>query len=426
MKLAIVNQPWEHVHPRSKTSLVIWTYRVARELVPEDDVLVYSRGHHRLRFESKSEEGIDYRYVPTGPASVVNGLQRVWWRLFGFWLRRRKGGKRPAFATLFSNIGYSLLVALDLRKRDIDVVHIHNFSQFVSVIRFFNPKVRISLHMNCEWLTQLDRGMVERRLQKADYMIGCSDFVTNNVREMYPNVRSKFVTVFNGVEAEQFAGKSTGASDDAGLKLMFVGRVSPEKGIHVMLDAIEELRDEFPNLHLEIIGNKTAAPFEFIVGVTDDPLVLDFKSYYPGGKPIYPAQVEERADKTLSNHVTFVGPLQHDEIVARFQSADVFLFPSVWHEPFGMPPVESMAAGVPVVATRSGGIPETVVDGETGFLVERGDAIGLAQALRKLLSDTALRQRMGAAGRIRAREVFGWDKIAEAISDVYKADVQYD
>lgn len=426
MKLAIVNQPWEHVHPRSKTSLVIWTYRVARELVPEDDVLVYSRGHKRLRFESKTEEGIDYRYVPTGPASLINELQRVYWRLFGFWLKRRKGGKRPPFATLFSNFGYSLLVALDLRKRDVDVVHIHNFSQFVSVIRFFNPDTRISLHMNCEWLTQLDPGMVERRLQQADYMIGCSDFVTNNVRNMYPNVRTKFVTVFNGVEAERFAGQSAGAPHDAGFRLMFVGRVSPEKGIHVMLDAIEELSDEFPNLHLEIIGNKTAAPFEFIVGVTDDPLVLAFKRYYPGGRPVYPAQVEARAEQSLSDHVTFAGPLQHDEIVARFQTADVFLFPSVWHEPFGMPPVESMAAGVPVVATRSGGIPETVVDGETGLLVERGDADGLAKALRKLLSDDDLRQRMGAAGRVRARDVFGWDKIAEAISIVYKADIPDD
>ncbi len=419
MKLAIVNQPWEHVHPRSKTSLVIWTYRVARELVPQDDVLVYSRGHKRFRFESKSDEGIDYRYVPTGPASLVNGLQRGFWKLFGFWLKRRRGGKRPPFATLFSHFGYSLLVALDLRRRDVDVVHIHNVSQFVSVIRFFNPSVRISLHMNCEWLTQLDPEMVERRLQKADYMIGCSDFVTENVRRTYPGVKPRFVTVFNGVEADQFAGHAERVDDHASLKLMFVGRVSPEKGIHVMLDAIEELVPEFPSLHLEIIGNKTAAPYEFIVGVTDDPLVLEFERYYPGGKPVYPALMEERANKTLSDHVTFVGPLQHDEIVARFGAIDVFLFPSVWHEPFGMPPVESMAAGVPVVATRSGGISETVVDNETGLLVDRGDAKGLADALRKLLSDESLRHRMGAAGRVRAREVFGWDKIADAISEVY-------
>lgn len=85
-----------------------------------------------------------------------------------------------------------------------------------------------------------------------------------------------------------------------------------------------------------------------------------------------------------------------------------------------MPIIEAMAMGVPVVATRCGGIPEIVVDGETGFLVERGDSTALAQAILRLLSDEDLRKSMGKAARKRAVELFAWEKIAANLLNYYK------
>jgi glycosyltransferase involved in cell wall biosynthesis len=82
--------------------------------------------------------------------------------------------------------------------------------------------------------------------------------------------------------------------------------------------------------------------------------------------------------------------------------------PSIWNEPFGMPVLEGMAAGLPVVATNLGAFPDTVADGETGLLVEPGDAAGLAGAIESILSDPERARSMGAAGRARAATLFGW------------------
>jgi glycosyltransferase involved in cell wall biosynthesis len=78
-----------------------------------------------------------------------------------------------------------------------------------------------------------------------------------------------------------------------------------------------------------------------------------------------------------------------------------------------------MAAGVPVVASRSGAVVETVKDGETGFLVPKNDARALANRILKLVEDDSLRERMGRAGRRRALECFSWDRIAERMYERY-------
>src|SRR6185312_12150781 len=99
--------------------------------------------------------------------------------------------------------------------------------------------------------------------------------------------------------------------------------------------------------------------------------------------------------------------------------AGIFVFPSLWHEPFGIPVIEAMASGLPVVATRAGALPEIVVDGETGILVERGDHEGLAAAISRLLADARLRERMGNAGRERVRQLFTWERAVSRLEELY-------
>jgi starch synthase len=97
----------------------------------------------------------------------------------------------------------------------------------------------------------------------------------------------------------------------------------------------------------------------------------------------------------------------------------VFLCPSVY-EPFGLINLEAMACGTPVVASRVGGIPEVVVDGETGFLVPPGDPRALAAAVREVLADPERAARLGHAGRRRVVDKFSWERIAERTLDVYR------
>jgi glycosyltransferase involved in cell wall biosynthesis len=108
-------------------------------------------------------------------------------------------------------------------------------------------------------------------------------------------------------------------------------------------------------------------------------------------------------------------------LLEHYFNADIFVFPPIWNEGFGIPPVEAMAAGVPVVATRSGAVVETVKHNETGFLVEKNDPQALAQAMSILLESDTLREAMGRAARRRAFERFTWDGVAKAMYSRYQA-----
>ena len=106
-----------------------------------------------------------------------------------------------------------------------------------------------------------------------------------------------------------------------------------------------------------------------------------------------------------------IGWCSHQDTPALYAGCDIAVVPSLWEEPFGMVAVEAMACGRPVVASRVGGLKETVLHGETGLLFERGSAPELAAHLATLLDNAELRSRMGTAGRERVMEQFTWDQV---------------
>lgn len=120
------------------------------------------------------------------------------------------------------------------------------------------------------------------------------------------------------------------------------------------------------------------------------------------------------------DRVVFHGPVAYQNLGDYCHSADVVVFPSVCNAAFGMSIMEAMACRRPVVATHTGGIPAVVVDGETGLLVDRGNAAALAQALLRLLRDKALQTAMGEKGYQRAVTAFSWDHLVETLTHYYE------
>ncbi len=112
-------------------------------------------------------------------------------------------------------------------------------------------------------------------------------------------------------------------------------------------------------------------------------------------------------------NVTATGWLTHEETRTLYETADICVVPSLWREPFGLTALEAMAAGLPVCASRTGGLKDSVVHEQTGLLFPPGNARALAQALKRLLDDASARRAMGAAGRDRVRTLFTWDQIIE-------------
>jgi len=192
------------------------------------------------RFQKKVEydQGVHYRRISTAADEWSTYISTAVDKLGRFPIFRNvrrllffRNVKRPLFASNLYYLTYVLQVAKDLRAEKCDVVHLHNFSQFVPIIRAFNPEIKIVLHMHCEWLTQLDRTMIERRLREADLVIGCSKYITEKILHRFPQFAKRCQTVYSGVDVNHFVSENNHwATKKNGVKrLLFVGRNSPEK-----------------------------------------------------------------------------------------------------------------------------------------------------------------------------------------------------
>lgn len=406
MRIAFISQPWNKADPPVESgSVAIWIYQVTRRLSQSCHVTVYAR-QSTAQKRVEHREGVCYRYISTVFDRRVLRVLYLLSRLF----RRR----RPYFASWLYYFEYIVRVSLDLRRAGCDIVHVQNLSQFVSVIRALNPTVRVVLHMHCEWLTQLDPNLIVRRLEKVDSVVGCSEYITERVRRRFPQFADRCRTIHNGVDVNRYSTKDH-EKDKTVKRILFVGRISPDKGLHVLLDAFEKVAREYPLAHLDIIGPQAAPPVAYIFKLSDEPKVSGLISLCHGD---YMTQLRDQLPPLLMGRVSFWEAVPHGALPERYAAADVYVQPS-FTEAFGMPVAEAMAAGVPVVGTRIGGIPEIVQDGTTGRLVESGDAEGLAEAILGLLTDENLRRSMGASARTRAAELFSWEHITRNLLGLY-------
>jgi glycosyltransferase involved in cell wall biosynthesis len=415
-RTAIVSQPFSTVRPpNDKSSLQIWTYQIARRLAETGDATVFvCLGGKRFRSSDKYVDGIRYRFAPTIYDRVGERIHKAFSRVRSA-VVKGSDVRRPTFASIFHHLSYSVFIAFAARRERCEIIHIFNYSQFVSVIRILNPDAKIVLHMQCDWLAQLDPQLVEHRLRKTNLVLGCADYITDRIRHAFPAHEAKCKTVYNGVPLPADVVERDRKPDDS-FHLLYVGRVSPEKGIHVLLEAFREVATRFPNVKLDIIGATNPAPREFIVALSDNPKVSKLDRFYDGG---YASHLAKIMNGKLKDSVSFLGEIPNVKLEEHYRSADVFVFPPVWDEPFGMPPVEAMAAGIPVVASRSGGIAETIQDGVTGILVPTDDVTALSEAISRLLGDANLRKRMGKAGRHLAETRFSWNRIADDLQNAY-------
>ena len=206
--------------------------------------------------------------------------------------------------------------------------------------------------------------------------------------------------IHNGIPLERFSPgepppgmrQALGIGEDDPV-VIIVSRLTPWKGHRTLLEAVAQLRDKWPHLVLLVAGE---------VAFWDPRYEGDLKRY--------------SSSLGLDSAVRWLG--DRNDVPQLLRLADVFCLPSK-QEPFGRAIVEAMAVGKPVVACRSGGVPEVVVAGETGLLVPDGAPEELAEALATLLADRELGRRLGEAGRVRAGALFASERVAEQVQAVY-------
>jgi glycosyltransferase involved in cell wall biosynthesis len=410
IKLAIVNQPYDGVLPPRQNSIGLITFKTAVEIAAKAQVVVYGR-------RNPSEDGsitlpFDMRFIQAPWDDKLHSAIRSYPR----WAKRLR-----IEYLADSHRDYTRRVANDMERSRPDVVHVMNYWEWSQRLRNGNGKRKLVLEMQCEWLSQKDARLVGRQLQAVDAVVGVSDHITSLFKKSFPKYSGLVATAYNGVEVDVFKPAEMAAtrSPDAP-SILFVGRVSPEKGVHTLLDAFALVLKSFPDATLEIVGAQAALPAALLVGLSDDPLVAALRRFYDGsmGKNYQSALLAQVRKHKLEKHVRFVGGLPHAELVATYQNASLVVNPSL-SESFGIAIVEGMACGIPVVGTRVGGMLETIRDGETGFLVEPEQPELLAAAMARVLEDPALARRLSAAARERAVTNFSWKARAGRLADVY-------
>jgi glycosyltransferase involved in cell wall biosynthesis len=430
-RLAIVCQPWDMVARQTSNSIVIVAYQFARRLARDWHVTLYGRRGAEQKYLEMDDESVEFRRfkVLGKPQTLVSDILSVW-----SCYRRIRGYYLFSYAY---HILYALRVAVSIRRSRYDAVLVVNFLQFASIIRLFNPSATICLYMHCEWLTQFATAASERRLRRVDLVIGCSDHITEAIKARFPMIASRCHTVYNGVDTARFCPlpaapneKSEGEvlQGERPQRLLFAARLSPEKGVHVLIQAFKILAESRPTLRLDLIGHAGLLPYLYLAPDLQDRAIASIEPFY-GNRPLDMVRrqlvqkgraylADLAAEAAGDDRIVFHGGVMQAGTIDFYRHATVLVFPSVLHEAFGLPTIEASACGLPVVATHSGGVPEVVEDGRTGILVPRGDARELALAIGRVLDDPALARAMGEAGRQRAVERFSWDAVSRRLAEV--------
>jgi D-inositol-3-phosphate glycosyltransferase len=206
--------------------------------------------------------------------------------------------------------------------------------------------------------------------------------------------RERVCVVPCGVDVSLFRPEGKVAPRGSARRILYVGRLVERKGIGNLITALPDV----PGAELVIAGGPHPA------GLDLDPEVRRLRAL--------------AARHGVRRRVRFLGRVDHAELPALYRSADVVACVP-WYEPFGIASVEAMACGVPVVVAAVGGLADTVIDNVTGLHVPPRRPDLIAEALRKLLADPALRRSLGAAGRERAAAHYAMDRVVTGTLRAY-------
>ena len=282
-----------------------------------------------------------------------------------------------------------------LHDIDPDVIQVHGRPDFMPYLMKQFPGKRTVLYMHSETRFVYMDGPFDAVVHDIDRLVFVSRYLSCRFISRYPACAPKVTVIHNSVDTDKWHPKVGNAEEtervrrDYGLPrgrtVLFVGRTVPGKGLHCLLDAMEVVRCKAPDAKLLVVGSPgpgTAA-----------------------SRP-YLERLKKRAS-LMGDAVAFTGYVDNNQTPYLYAAADVTVVPSLYREAFGKVVAESMATGVPVIASRRGGIPELIDDGIDGLLVENPeDAESLADPIVELLEHPIHRQEMGAAARRKAVEHF--------------------
>jgi L-malate glycosyltransferase len=294
-------------------------------------------------------------------------------------------------------------LARQIARNRIDIVHAYNFYGNVFAVppaRLMAPVVIASIRDRSPYLTALQKRVQRYACHFADRILVNAEAVKDWLITEEGYDPTNIVVIRNGVDMARFDGapagerirREFGLPTDSRL-VVVVSRLARLKGIEQFLHAASALKARYADVRFLIVG---------------EPSPPD---------PAYLRELHQLAETVgVTDRVTFTG--RRSDIPAVLSAATVAVMPSL-NEALSNALLESMAAAAPVVATRVGGTPEAMSDGDTGLLVPPGDVAAIVEAVSRLLDDRELACRLGGAARTQITERFSVDRMVHATEDLY-------
>jgi len=282
-------------------------------------------------------------------------------------------------------------------RNQVDHVHVHFANRAAHTALFLKEISGIPFSVTAhgqDFMKDLGSDDLLREIcAAAEFVAAETDYSRELICQRCPDSAAKIHRVYNGIDLEHFPTPAQGTTNPVP-RIISVGRLVPFKGFEYLVDACAELARRGFDFVCDIVGD---GPLRDRLGAKIDML-------------------------NLSSRINLLGSLSQRAVLEKIQAADIFALASVIDaqgasDVFPTVILEAMASARPVVSTRLAGIPELVVDGETGVLVSPGDTAALTCALEQLLRDPELRLRFGRAGRARIEQHF---RIEDTVAPLLK------
>lgn len=238
-----------------------------------------------------------------------------------------------------------------------------------------------------------------RQVARPDYILTVSEFIRGLLLDAgYPAAQS--AATWLGIDTETFAWRPHAHPGmERAWRLVYAGQLWAGKGPQVAVEAMRLLRERpgLPPATLEIYG---------------------------GGAENFKTWLQEQIDaKGVADCVTMMGHAPQSELVKAFQQSDLYLFCSIWDEPFSGGLLEALATGLPTIATTAGGTREAIESGRNGMLVAPDDPVALANAIERMMRQPDLYTRMGIQAAVDVRQMWRFEQYIDRLEALYRAIV---
>ncbi len=313
--------------------------------------------------------------------------------------------RRNPLPNLFALWAERPAVSRILAEVNPDVVYLWNMGNILitAALTVQQAKIRTLYHISDEWLRQgkpwtgtwvpWQRLFLRHRqgydLLDLDEGIFASEYLRQALAACGRSFRHSAI-VYHGVDVARFSPPVDHSGSDQ-IRLLYIGRLCEEKGLHVLIEALAHLRDRNRGsaFHLTVVGGGSMAYRNRIDGLV--------------------------TEKQLNTRVTFLGPVSAEQVPGHYRRHDVFVLPAIWNEPFSISLLEAMASGLAVIGTPTGGTPEILVHGVNALMVPPGDPAAIGDAVDRLARDRHLLLKLRQAARETVRQRFTFQQTVEGI-----------